>query len=48
LPPLERFRQLGLCRGERVALYLEKRPETVAATFGAACAGGVFVPVNLC
>lgn len=36
----------GLDRGERVAVYLEKRPETVAALFGAAAAGGVFVPVN--
>ena len=37
---------LGLDRGERVAVYLEKRLETVAALFGAAAAGGVFVPVN--
>lgn len=37
---------LGLGRGERLAVYLEKRPETVAALFGAATAGGVFVPVN--
>ncbi len=37
---------LGLDQGERVAVYLEKRPETVAALFGAAAAGGVFVPVN--
>ncbi|ARO86832.1 acyl-CoA ligase (AMP-forming), exosortase A system-associated [Nitrosospira lacus] len=37
---------LGLDRGERVAVYLEKRPETVAALFGATAAGGVFVPVN--
>jgi acyl-CoA ligase (AMP-forming) (exosortase A-associated) len=37
---------LGLDRGERVAVYLEKRPETVVALFGAASAGGVFVPVN--
>jgi acyl-CoA ligase (AMP-forming) (exosortase A-associated) len=36
----------GLDRGERVAVYLEKRLETVAALFGAAAAGGVFVPVN--
>lgn len=32
--------------GERVAVYLEKRVETVAALFGAADAGAVFVPVN--
>ena len=37
---------LGLDRDERVAVYLEKRPETVVALFGAAAAGGVFVPVN--
>ena len=37
---------LGLDRDERVAVYLEKRPETVIALFGAAAAGGVFVPVN--
>jgi acyl-CoA ligase (AMP-forming) (exosortase A-associated) len=36
----------GLQRGERVAVYLEKRFETVVAVFGAAAAGGVFVPVN--
>jgi acyl-CoA ligase (AMP-forming) (exosortase A-associated) len=37
---------LGLGRGERVAVYLEKRIENVTAMFGAAAAGGVFVPVN--
>lgn len=37
---------LGLSRGERVAVYLEKRFETVIALFAAAAAGGVFVPVN--
>lgn len=36
----------GLSRGDRVAVYLEKRIENVAAMFGAAAAGGVFVPVN--
>ncbi|MHA4871530.1 acyl-CoA ligase (AMP-forming), exosortase A system-associated [Duganella sp. PWIR1] len=36
----------GLERGERLAVFLEKREETVAALFGAAAAGGVFVPVN--
>jgi len=36
----------GLQRAERVAIYLEKRFETVIAAFGAAAAGGVFVPVN--
>ncbi len=37
---------LGLCRSERLAVYLEKRHEAVTALFGAAAAGGVFVPVN--
>ncbi len=37
---------LGLSRLERVAVYLPKRPETVGALFGAALAGGVFVPIN--
>ncbi len=37
---------LGLSRGERVAVYLEKRFETVITLFAAAAAGGVFVPVN--
>jgi acyl-CoA ligase (AMP-forming) (exosortase A-associated) len=36
----------GLGRGERVAVYLEKRIENVVAMFGAAAAGGAFVPVN--
>ena len=36
----------GLRRSDRVAVYLEKRPETVISVFGAAAAGGVFVPVN--
>lgn len=37
---------LGLERSERVAIYLEKRFETVIASFGAPAAGAVFVPVN--
>jgi len=36
----------GLARHDRVAVYLEKRLETVAAIFGTAYAGGIFVPVN--
>ena len=36
----------GLGRGDRVAVYLEKRIENVAAMFGASAAGAVFVPVN--
>ncbi len=37
---------LGLGRSERVAIYLEKRFETVIASFGAPAAGAVFVPIN--
>lgn len=40
------FLGLGLARCDRVAVYMEKRIETVVALFGAAAAGGVFVPVN--
>lgn len=37
---------LGLQRGERAAIYLEKRIEAVSGSFGIAAAGCVFVPVN--
>ena len=37
---------LGLSRQGRVGVYLPKRAETVITLFGAALAGGVFVPVN--
>jgi acyl-CoA ligase (AMP-forming) (exosortase A-associated) len=37
---------LDVGKSERVAVYLEKRLETVTAFFGAAAAGTVFVPVN--
>jgi acyl-CoA ligase (AMP-forming) (exosortase A-associated) len=37
---------LGLGRSERVAVYLEKRHETVVAVFGAAAAGLTFVPIS--
>ncbi len=41
------LRELGqLGRGDRVAVYLDKRIETVTAIFGASAAGAVFVPVN--
>ena len=38
--------RVGLGRGDRVGIYLDKRIETVAAIFGTSRAGGVFVPVN--
>lgn len=37
---------LGVQRGERVAIYLDKRVETVIASFGAPAHGAVFVPIN--
>lgn len=37
---------LGLLRAERVAIYLEKRLETVIAIGAVSAAGGVFVPIN--
>ena len=37
---------LGLLRGDRVGIYLEKRVESVLASFAAPAAGGVFVPMN--
>jgi acyl-CoA ligase (AMP-forming) (exosortase A-associated) len=37
---------IGLGRSERVAIYLDKRIETVASVFGTSAAGGAFVPVN--
>jgi acyl-CoA ligase (AMP-forming) (exosortase A-associated) len=40
------LRGLGLQRDDRVAVFLDKRVETVSAIFGTSAAGGVFVPVN--
>ena len=40
------LRDLGLPRAGRVGIYLEKRFETVIASFGTPAAGGVFVPLN--
>src|ERR1700743_3385671 len=40
------LRKLRLGRRDRVAVYLDKRIETVTAVFGASAAGAVFVPVN--
>jgi acyl-CoA ligase (AMP-forming) (exosortase A-associated) len=37
---------LGVQRGERVGIYLDKCFETVIASFGAPAAGAVFVPIN--
>ena len=40
------LRSLGVAQGARVAIYLDKRIETVTATFGTSVAGGAFVPIN--
>lgn len=40
------LRRLGLAKGDRVGVYLDKRIETVAAMFGTSAAGGVVVPIN--
>ena len=38
--------ELGLGTDDRVAVFLEKRLETVESVFGVSAAGGVFVPIN--
>ncbi|MEJ7808152.1 MAG: AMP-binding protein, partial [Telluria sp.] len=43
---LQTLLHADVARGERVAVFLEKRVEAVTAMFGAAAAGAVFVPVN--
>ena len=40
------LRDVGLARGERVAILLENSPEYVIACFGALMAGGVVVPLG--
>jgi acyl-CoA ligase (AMP-forming) (exosortase A-associated) len=40
------LRRLGAGRGDRVAVWLDKRIETVVSVFATSAAGGVFVPVN--
>ena len=40
------LREIGLERGDRVGVLLDKRAETVVSIFGTSVAGGVFVPVN--
>lgn len=37
---------LGVRRSDRVGIFLEKRFETVVASFGTAACGAVFVPIN--
>ncbi|HLT61178.1 MAG TPA: acyl-CoA ligase (AMP-forming), exosortase A system-associated [Microlunatus sp.] len=38
--------RLGVRRGDRVAIFAEKRLETVLALFGTSVAEGLFVPIN--
>jgi acyl-CoA ligase (AMP-forming) (exosortase A-associated) len=38
--------EIGVERGDRVGIWLDKRTETVVSIFGTSVAGGVFVPVN--
>ena len=40
------LRNLGICRGDRIAIYLGKRFEGVIAFFAVSDAGAIFVPVN--
>ena len=40
------LRQAGLCRGDRVGIYLDASVPQVLSIFGASEAGGVFVPIN--
>ncbi|MFA7430760.1 MAG: AMP-binding protein [Rhodospirillaceae bacterium] len=40
------LQEMGVRRGDRVMLLLENSVEMVAAVFGIAMAGGVFVPIN--
>ena len=40
------FAHLGLAKGDRIGIWLDKRIETISAFFGASLAGGVFVPIN--
>jgi acyl-CoA ligase (AMP-forming) (exosortase A-associated) len=38
--------RLGVKPGDRIGIYLSKRPEAVISYFGASYAGAVFVPIN--
>lgn len=38
--------RMGIEPQDRIAVFLDKRVETVAALFGISAAGGIFVPVN--
>lgn len=38
--------KIGVQRNQRIAIYLEKRPEAVIAMFAASYASAIFVPIN--
>ncbi len=40
------LRQQGINRGDRIAIYLDKRIESIVCFFAASCCGAVFVPIN--
>ena len=40
------FTRSGIARGDRIAVFLDKRIETVVSIFGSSFAGGIVVPVN--
>ena len=40
------LRAIGIGPGERVAVFLENRPEAVAAILGAAAVGAIAIPIN--
>lgn len=40
------LRQLGLCKGDRVAIYLPKVEKAVISYFSVSKIGGIFIPVN--
>jgi acyl-CoA ligase (AMP-forming) (exosortase A-associated) len=40
------FGELGVAAGQRIAVFLDKRIETVAAIYGTSAAGAAVVPVN--
>lgn len=40
------YQALGLTRGDRIGVYLEKCPEAVCGLFATSIAGGIFVPIN--
>jgi acyl-CoA ligase (AMP-forming) (exosortase A-associated) len=40
------FQQLGLTKGERVAVYLPKVEQAVISYFSISKAGGIFIPIN--